>query len=86
VDFKASRGSADKTLVEFTLASNLQLERNLLNHVEVYKRANQTKKSIKVILYFTEPEYETVLRILKEIDAQRRIDVGKAPSARFAGK
>ncbi len=75
VDFKASRGSADKTLVEFKLASNPQLKKNLLNQVEVYKKANQTKKSIKVILYFTEPEYEKVLRILKEIDATGDSDI-----------
>ena len=75
VDFKASRGSADKTLVEFKLASNPQLKKNLLNQVEVYKKANQTKMSIKVILYFTEPEYEKVLRILKEIEATGDRDI-----------
>ena len=42
VDFKASRGSADKTLVEFKLASNPQLKKNLLNQVDVYKKASQT--------------------------------------------
>jgi predicted transcriptional regulator len=51
------------------------LKKNLLNQVEVSKKANQPKKSIKVILYFTEPEYEKVLRILKEIDATGDSDI-----------
>lgn len=53
VDFKVSRGSKDKTLVEFKLASNSQLEQNLKNQVEVYEKANQTIQSYKVVLYFT---------------------------------
>src|SRR3712207_6984239 len=35
VDFKVSMGSADKTLVEFKLASNSQLQRNLANQVAI---------------------------------------------------
>lgn len=51
VDYKISRGSKDSTLVEFKLASNSKLKQNLSKQVEVYKNANQTKKSIKVILF-----------------------------------
>ncbi|MTI69173.1 MAG: hypothetical protein FH751_02815 [Firmicutes bacterium] len=68
VDFKASKGSADKTLVEFKLAKNTQLKRNLKNQVEVYKKANRDAKTIKVILYFTDKELEKVNRILNELD------------------
>lgn len=68
VDFKASNGSKDKTLVEFKLASNSKIKKNLKNQVEVYKKANNTKKSIKVILYYTEKELEKVTRILKELE------------------
>lgn len=67
VDYKISRGSKDKTLVEFKLASNSKLRQNLENQVEVYEAANQTNKSIKVILYFTDSELERVIRILKDL-------------------
>jgi hypothetical protein len=40
VDFKASRGTFDKSLIEFKLASNTQLRRNLQNQVEIYLKAN----------------------------------------------
>ncbi|MGN5189675.1 hypothetical protein [Aeromonas veronii] len=67
VDYKISRGSRDSTLVEFKLASNSKLKQNLAKQVEVYKEANQTKKSIKVILYFTDHELDKLLRMLKEL-------------------
>lgn len=64
VDYKISRGSKDATLVEFKLASNTQLKRNLENQVEVYKQANRTDKAIKVIIYFTDSELNRVIKIL----------------------
>ena len=67
VDYKISRGSKDSTLVEFKLASNSKLKQNLAKQVEVYKSANQTNKSIKVILYFTDSELEKVLKALKDL-------------------
>ncbi len=67
VDFKISRGSRDKSLVEFKLAKNTQLQRNLEKQVEIYEKANNTKKSIKVILYFSLPELHKVNGILKEL-------------------
>lgn len=69
VDFKVSRGSHDSTLVEFKLASNSQLERNLENQVEIYKRANSTTQSFKVILFFTHYEHESVKRIIRRLGA-----------------
>lgn len=68
VDYKISRGSRDSTLVEFKLASNSKLKQNLEKQVEVYKAANQTKKSIKVILYFSDAEYIRVKNIMKELE------------------
>ncbi|MCY1266163.1 hypothetical protein D9M68_292790 [compost metagenome] len=68
VDYKISRGSKDSTLVEFKLASNSKLKQNLAKQVEVYKAANQTDKSIKVILYFTDSELEKLLKILKDLE------------------
>lgn len=67
VDYSISKGSFDKTLVEFKLASNTQLKRNLLNQVKIYEIANNTKKSIKVIIYFDKNELLSVNSILKEL-------------------
>lgn len=64
VDFKISKGRADKTLVEFKLASNKKLEHNLKKQVEIYQKANKTMSSFKVIIYFTEDEYKRVVIIL----------------------
>ena len=49
VDFKISKGSLDKTLVEFKLAKNTQLKKNLEKQVEIYKKASDTKKALKVV-------------------------------------
>lgn len=67
VDFKVSRGSKDKTLVEFKLAKNSQLKRNLQKQVKIYEDANNTKKSIKVILYFSLDQLNRALEILDEL-------------------
>lgn len=68
VDFKASIGSKDQTLIEFKLASNSKLKQNLENQVEVYKKANRSAKAIKVILYFSESQLNKVNKILKELE------------------
>ena len=67
VDFVISRGAFDKTLVEFKLASNAKLSQNLANQVEIYKKAHDTKKSIKVILFFSEKEEKRVKKILEDL-------------------
>ncbi len=67
VDFKISHGSGDTTLVEFKLASNSQLKKNLANQVAVYQKANPGAKGIKVILFFTMDEHRNVKAILKEL-------------------
>lgn len=67
VDFKVSRGSADKTLVEFKLAKNSQLEGNLKNQTTIYERASDATRSIKVIIYFSTNEKRRVDRILKRL-------------------
>lgn len=67
VDFKISRGGKDSTLVEFKLASNSQLERNLENQVAIYEKANQTTQSFKVIVFFTEYEHKKLLRVIKQL-------------------
>ena len=70
VDYKVSMGDADKTLVEFKLAKNTKLKQNLKNQVKIYEAANNTNQSLKVILYFTEKEKESVLSILEELKLQ----------------
>lgn len=67
VDFKASRGSKDKALVEFKLAKNSKLKQNLANQVAIYEKANQTEKSLKVIIFFSDSERQKVDDTLKEL-------------------
>jgi len=67
VDFKISRGAKDKTLVEFKLASNTQLKRNLKRQAETYQKASDALKSIKVIVYRSAAELKKVQRILKDL-------------------
>jgi len=67
VDFTISRGSKDKTLVEFKLAKNSKLKQNLESQVKIYEDANRTKKSLKVIFYFSDDERQKVQRILIEL-------------------
>ena len=75
-DFKISRGAADKTIVEFKLAKNTQLERNLQKQCEVYELASDTTyPSIKAILYFDDSQYEKVARILKRLGLERNQNI-----------
>lgn len=75
VDYKISRGSKDSTLVEFKLASNSKLRQNLEHQVEVYKAANTTDKSIKVILYFSDSELSKVLKIMNDLKLKEGKDL-----------
>jgi hypothetical protein len=67
VDFKASRGAHDKTLVEFKLASNSKMAQNLAKQVEIYKKAHDTDKAIKVILFFSAEEETKTCKILSDL-------------------
>jgi hypothetical protein len=75
VDYKVSKGKQNASLVEFKLASNSSLRRNLEKQVEVYAKASLTEKSIKVIMYFSDSELEKVTRILRELKLQDREDI-----------
>lgn len=66
-DFKVSRGNADKTLIEFKLAKNSQLEKNLEKQAPIYEKASDAKTTIKVIVYFSASEKKRVERILKRL-------------------
>lgn len=71
VDFAISRGSKDKTIVEFKLAKNSKLKQNLESQVSVYEQANRTKKSLKAICFFSEQEHRKVTGILKDLKLDR---------------
>lgn len=86
VDYSISKGSSNKTLIEFKLASNSKLKQNLAKQIEVYEQANNTTNSIKVILYFDNRELRSVNRILKELKIENKpnvilIDAGRKTSA-----
>jgi len=70
-DFVISRNAIDKTVIEFKLASNNKLAQNLENQVEIYKKAHDTDKAIKVILYFSEEEEIRVKKIIKDLGLDR---------------
>ncbi len=75
VDFKISKGFSDSTLIEFKLASNSKLEKNLQSQVEIYEQANNTKKSIKVILFFSDQEETKVNEILKKLKLDNKDNI-----------
>lgn len=68
VDFKVSKGAVDKSLIEVKLASNTALKRNLERQVLIYEKANDTRTSVKVIVFYTAEEERKVLKILRELD------------------
>jgi hypothetical protein len=68
-DYKISRGASDKTIIEFKLAKNTQLERNLENQTRVYEAASDpTHPSIKAILFFSTKQLLRVQRILERLE------------------
>ena len=74
-DYKISRGAHDKTIIEFKLASNPQLRRNLERQSAIYQKASDAKHSLKVIIYFSKSELDRVSRILKELKLDDDPDV-----------
>lgn len=89
VDFKVSKGKKNSNLVEFKLAKNTSLEKNLQHQVKIYEKASDTKKSIKVIMYFSDSELQRVMNILVRlkltdckdivlIDASPKVSASKA--------
>ena len=67
VDFKVSRGAHDKTLVEFKLASNSHLRKNLEKQLELYQKASDAQTGFKVIIYFSLKELVKVEKTLLEL-------------------
>ena len=89
-DFIVSYGSKDKSVIEFKLASNSHLEKNLLKQAEIYSDASKaTHPPIKAILYFKQAELNKVNNLLKKhklenckdivlIDARPKLSASKA--------
>ncbi|WP_445657741.1 hypothetical protein [Achromobacter sp. NCFB-sbj8-Ac1-l] len=75
-DFLVSYGSGDKSVIEFKLAKNSQLEKNLQNQAEIYADASRaTHPPIKVILYFKEAEFKKVQIILGRLKLDKSKDI-----------
>jgi hypothetical protein len=66
-DYKISRGAYDNTIVEFKLARNSKLKQNLQNQTEIYQKASDADRAIKVVIYFTAQELAKVNGILDEL-------------------
>src|SRR5439155_4096741 len=62
VDYSVSYGAADKSLVEFKLASNSHLAKNLTNQTRIYEKAGDARKSITVITFFSKEDLARVER------------------------
>lgn len=75
VDYKVSKGKQNASLVEFKLASNTGLRRNLEKQLEIYGKASQTNRGIKAILFFSDSELVKVTGILRDLKLEGREDV-----------
>jgi hypothetical protein len=75
VDFKISQAPKDTTLVEFKLASNSHLQKNLEHQTGIYEKASDADRSIKVIVYFTAAQKRRVEAVLKNLDLTGNKDV-----------
>jgi hypothetical protein len=58
-------------LVEFKLACNSQLKRNLEKQLDIYRKASDAKAGFKVIIYFSEEELIRTEGILRELKMDR---------------
>jgi len=84
VDFKVSKGKKNSNLVEFKLAKNTALEKNLRHQVAIYEKASDAKTSIKVIMYFSNSELQRVKDILKRLkltDCKDIVVIDASPKA-----
>src|SRR5208282_2623874 len=70
-DFVVSRGSKDTSVVEFKLASNPHLEKNLVHQCEIYEKASDAHSSLWAIFYFSKSEGDRLFRILKRLKLDR---------------
>lgn len=74
-DFTVSRGAGDKTVVEFKLASNSQIKRNLEKQAEIYKKSARAQNTIKVIVFFSELQHAKLRGLLRELKMEQAENV-----------
>lgn len=74
-DYKVSMGANDSTLVEFKLACNSSLKKNLQNQLEIYLAANNTQFGIKVIMYFSDDEKAKLDAVLRDLNLDNKENV-----------
>ncbi|MBN1825981.1 MAG: hypothetical protein JW958_06925 [Candidatus Eisenbacteria bacterium] len=74
-DFKISRGRKGKSIVEFKLATNAQLKRNLRRQGEIYQKASDAESLLKAIIFFSEREHKRVFDILKDLNLEGCRDI-----------
>lgn len=74
-DFEISRGRFDKSIVEFKLAKNTSLAKNLKHQAEAYQKASDALHAIKVIVYFTADEEARTKALLRELGLDNKPDV-----------
>jgi len=70
-----SYGSGDKSLIEFKLASNTSLRRNLEMQVAIKEAANKTRGSIKVIICYTAVDERRVSKIPPEMKLENESSI-----------
>jgi hypothetical protein len=74
-DFKISRGRFDKSIVEFKLAKNTALPRNLQHQAEAYKKASDAQHALKVIVFFTASEESKIRKLVRSLGLDHHRDV-----------
>jgi hypothetical protein len=74
-DFEVSRGRFDKSIVEFKLAKNSSLPKNLKHQAEAYQRASDAQQAIKVIVFFTRAEEVRTRALLHDLGLSDNPDV-----------
>lgn len=74
-DFEASRGRLDKSIIEFKLAKNSSLAKNLKHQVEAYQKASDARHALKVIVFFTAEEGERTRALLRDLRLDANPDI-----------
>jgi hypothetical protein len=74
-DVKISRGSADKCIVEFKLASNTHLKKNLAKQAQIYAESSGAKSILYVVFFFDKRDEKRLNDILNEMPDHRREDI-----------
>lgn len=72
-DFVISKGQNNQNIIEFKLASNSKLS-HVFTQVKIYEAANCSEGSLIVIFYFSEEEYVSSEKIIKDAGYEKMID------------